>query len=279
MDRSRLLKSGLLLFLACVLSSPIQPQGDVTPKDFFQQLASGSIRESDGALGALRWSRMVNQLASEAPDEIKAVLPILLSCLESPSRDLRGSGVLALQSLAIRPDGLAVMGSAIPALERLLFDSDIVVASISVNTLSVIKPTPPATVRATLLQFLNGDRGSVQVKVSAVLSLVRLGVNQPETVEAISRFYQRQPDILIRVGVVNALGTGRLKDPKLLDILKDALASGDDDLKQSAIFAAANAGEPAMTTVRPRLSELQNDPTVRPDVRELDRKILNGIQP
>jgi HEAT repeat protein len=215
------------------------------------------------------------RLAPEKPEVISAIREFLSRPLETSTRVgvLNGLGdprvkdpqIIDMVSASLDDPDLGVRFTAIQVLTRM-----------GPSALQQAEPTLKKTVGG-MLKFLRQTDGDMSMQVYAVSVLVQYAPEKPEIAAAIREFLSRPLESAPRIGILNALGTPRVKDPQIIKMVIGSLDDPDQGVRFTAIQVLTRMGPHALLLAQPALHRLADDPKQPAEVKAAAKQALEEL--
>lgn len=222
--------------------------------------------------------KVTDQVAGARPEDISGALPAIFTALAHQDDDVKIYAASALFAISRRFDSADLLRGHINAIGRLLDVSDPRLQATPPLIFASLKPTPPPEVLPLLVAFLRRTDRDPQAQGGAVFTLVRLAPEKQEVVTAIQKFLSRPLDTGTRIGTLNALGTPRVKDARLINSVIASLDDSDQGVRVTAIRVLARIGHQALLSARPALQRLADDARQPAEVRREAAEALQQLR-
>ncbi len=254
-------------------------------------------------------------MGSLRPTPPPEILPPLLTFLKRTDRDPQAQGsavfylaryapdkpdvVAAIQEFLSRPlskstrigvlnalgDPRVKDASLIQAVTNSLDDPDLGVRFTAIQVLTRMGPhallqAEPALQKSVggMLKFLGQTDGDMSMQVHAVSVLVLYAPEKPEIAAAIREFLSRPLGSAPRIGVLNAVGDPRVKDPQIINMVIASLNAPDPDVRFTAVQVLTRIGQHALLPAQPALQRLADDPKQPAEVKAAAMQALQEIR-
>jgi hypothetical protein len=223
--------------------------------------------------------RLALQLAHAPSHEIARGLPSLLAALALQDENSKAYACSALFAIARREDGADLLKQYVPAIGHDLLSTNLTnIRAGEIEILGVIKPSPPPEAVSILVEFVRRESPETQSQgAGAIFQLIQIAPDDPRVVETIHEFLSRASlDKGARIATLNALGTPRIEDQRLLRDVTSALDDADQDVRITAIRVVTRMSRTALELAKPTLLRLANDPA-QPEQIQNEAKQALGI--
>jgi hypothetical protein len=263
------------LLLIAPFAAICAAQEPPTVTEFFEQRLNGAPKPSSAeALVAV-----VNLILKSDPKTITAALPSLDRALTSDKDELPGEAILALFTIARRPDGAALLRSRIPEIEALLVRPEEPLRNGGVVVLQTPTPSDANMTAPVMIRFLNSSGKPSPAKVETMWTLLQYRTHDPAALQAIQHFLSMPADPDIRMVMLQTLTRDGVNTPATDDYALHALSDPDPHVKVVATHTVHALGPQVWQRAVPTVSNLAADSAEDRAVRDAAEKELNNTLP
>ncbi len=213
-------------------------------------------------------------LREARPEEIEAVLPIAMKCLDSPNAAVRKAGMqLPFLIVLTRGDNATLLASYVRKIAFFLDDPDVGIKNSAITILSSGNPTPSPQA----LQYLKAHLGNRQnTSYQFTMIAAALMIPNPQDAKIVSEVlaaWRDRPDHeSLTGGMVETLGQAKVTTSDALDLIRSELGSEKDYARVTALEAVRKMPKSVRDGFDAELRKLLADPSV--DVRHAAEEVL-----
>jgi len=174
-----------------------------SPEEFLQQFIKDSSRIPAYEEGL----RVMDQIASMTPNEVRTTLPVIFEALHSPHLMAQLEGALGLNAVSLRSDGPTLLMSQSDEILKLLHNDESRLKLTAVIVTENIH-TPAAKVIPIYLSFVADQGQPASIKPALISSLVSLTKSvSPDMARVFSGFFSNTTNPSIKIDFLNAVAS------------------------------------------------------------------------
>jgi hypothetical protein len=221
--------------------------------------------------------KIMDQIGAMSQNDVTLTVPVVFEALQSQRLMAQLEAALALHAVALRPDGLALLGPRLDQILALLSQSDSRLKAAAIITVEKMN-APPARVTPALLSFIADQTQPAQVRAGAVGTVVRMTSLTPETAQVITTFLSRVAEPSIRIDALNEIASKPSDNVLQTDIVIQGLKDPNDKVRDAAIHLVQRLGPKAVARASSALMHIAQDSSESPALRTAADRVLNPRQ-
>lgn len=223
--------------------------------------------------------RIADLVHSSDPKEVSEALPSILVALESPSDDVKMDAAYILMIVAQRPDGLTLLKSYSPSIGNLLGSPNPRLQNGAVAIFGFLKPAPPQEAVPMLLAYVRRPDGDSLSQASAIATLLKTASQNSDVIETTQYFLSQHVGRQTKEAVLNGIANSRAKDPRLTQLVVEAVDDKDSGIRLTAVQALTRMGKEAILQGQAALQRVLNRSGESPEVKSAAERALRAGGP
>ena len=264
----------LIAFALSVASSGFLPAQSLTAEGFLKGV---SARPAGDQVVEDQMLAVSEALNTATPAEVQRELPSIVQyALGGNEVRARKYALVLLNSIAIRPDGAALLFPSSNEISSLIVDIDPGIQKVATSIAFWAGPNLPCYVSA-FKRAIKSARTPQDAGVQMVSSLARIGSEDPEALKTVLDFMHRD-DLTVssRIDLVHFLGVLPGLPLGINQALVKELDDPDPWVRAAAVASFADSKTEYHALAKGRVESMANDPQENPQVQEKAKEAIAG---
>ncbi len=274
----RHLQTCLIILFLCASCRAQEPPKRT--KSLVEVLIALPSQVSSKTLDYMEYTNTLEAQVTEEKIDFEAVVPLIRQYLRSPNQELRRYALLAVCTLARRPNSASELAPVLSDLNDRLSEQDIHMRYGAVLAIQTIQPSPPDTSVLALVSALRNAGASDDFGINLAETLVQIKPGDASVEDALLE-YLHNPALgeERKAAFIEAVARPQLGESITRELVAFANTSGRGRLRDAAIRACGKVGPRAVSMIRARLAAIAADPAETAESRSTAVKVLDDLPP
>ena len=219
-----------------------------------------------------------DQIPSASPQDISDVLPSIGAAVKHADQKVKSYGALALAVISQRTDGADLLRNYTDDVIGMLNGDNKPLQRISVTILSNIAPRLPDQTSPAMLEYVSKNNTDPEIQAGVLFALIRTAPTDPRVTDITKHLLSKPLDREPKIAVLNAVGTPRMRNQDVRNLVIGELSNTDQGVRMTAIQTLRRMGPDAVLRAEPALQQLATGETQPQQVKAAAKQALATIK-
>jgi phosphoglycolate phosphatase-like HAD superfamily hydrolase len=208
--------------------------------------------------------------------DFESLLPLAFQCLTSQHQAGQEAGTTLLIGAALLPTSAALLDPYLRDFDKILSDPASPMRQAIIAILEITNPSMSPGAMALFMRHIE-DRANTPLQTGAILAAVlRAGPENETIAHRVFAYAETRSEQDVKQPILQQIGLSKIESPEALRFVGIQLDNREPAVRTEAIVAVSRLSREARAHFASKLSDIAQDPDVKPEIRKAAEVAING---